>query len=79
MNPCKTVEKARFGLLCALAVIFFIGCSKPCEEFAQLTCKTAGEDSAACEKAKGYAQRAPGVEQKVCAQALELAHTLKRK
>lgn len=79
MNHYKPVKSEFKKKACLLLAFLFVGCSKPCDDFAALTCSSAGEESAACAKAQKHAQRAPGIEQEVCAQALELAQTLKRK
>ena len=66
-------------LLVMLIVGSGVGCARPCDEFADLACNTTGEKSKECAKARDYAERAPGAEQKICAQALKLASALRRK
>jgi len=66
-------------LLLVMALASTAACSNPCDDFAALTCQTVGADSAECARARSYAKHAPSEEQKICAQALELAKTLKRR
>lgn len=62
----------------ALAALALSGCGNPCEDFADLACRTAGSASEECQRARRYAENAPSAEQALCSQALELAKTLKR-
>ena len=78
----RRLDQPSFSVKLILLVGIVAGlsaCNKPCDDFADLACKTSGEDSVQCVRAREYAENAPGIEQPVCTQALELANTLKKK
>lgn len=64
----------------AMATLFAlgVGCGNPCEEFAEIACQTAGEQSQECEKARKRADNASSQNQEQCHVAVELVKSLER-
>lgn len=66
------------GLLAALALVTITGCGNPCEDLAEITCKTAGEGTEECKNIREKAGKASSEDKRACESALELVKSLER-
>lgn len=66
------------GFIAALSLVVLSGCGNPCEELADLSCTTSGEDSAECKTIREKAGKASSEDKRACDSALELVKSLER-
>lgn len=71
-------RKTAAALVTVLSLAGAGGCSSPCQDIAEIACRTAGEGSAECKAVRDKAARATSEDREACEVALELVESLEK-